>query len=129
MRTKSPWWIVFGSALGLIVGNGPIMQFTFGVLLKPISEEFRWDRATVSSAIVIGLCMTGVITPVVGAAVDRWGVRPIALPSIILFSLAVASLSLVPDSVPLFIALYAVMGIFAAGQNSAHLREVDFREL
>jgi MFS family permease len=117
MRTKSPWWIVFGSALGLIVGNGPIMQFTFGVLLKPISEEFRWDRATVSSAIVIGLCMTGVITPVVGAAVDRWGVRPIALPSIILFSLAVASVSLVPDSVPLFIALYAVMGIFAAGQT------------
>jgi hypothetical protein len=56
MRLRNPWWIVVGSVLGLMVGNGPIMQFTFGVLLKPISDEFRWDRATVSSAIVVGLC-------------------------------------------------------------------------
>jgi MFS family permease len=117
MRMKSAWWIVFGSVLGLIVGNGPIMQFTFGVLLKPISEEFGWDRATVSLAIVVGLCMTGVMTPVVGAVVDRWGIRPVALPAIVLFALAVASVSLVPASVPLFIAMYAVMGIFAAGQT------------
>jgi MFS family permease len=117
MRTRSAWWIVVGSVLGLIVGNGPIMQFTFGVLLKPISEEFRWDRATVSSAIVVGLCVTGLMTPVVGGVVDRWGIRPVALPAIALFALAVASVSLVPASVPLFIALYAVMGIFAAGQT------------
>ena len=117
MRLKKPWWIVVGSVLGLIVGNGPIMQFTFGVLLKPISDEFKWDRATVSSAIVVGLCMTGLMSPVVGAIADRRGIRPIALPAIILFALTVALVSLVPASVPLFIALYAVMGIFAAGQT------------
>jgi MFS family permease len=117
MRLRNPWWIVVGSVLGLMVGNGPIMQFTFGVLLKPISDEFRWDRATVSSAIVVGLCMTGLMTPVVGGIVDRWGIRPIALPAITLFALAVASVSLVPASIPLFIMLYAIMGIFAAGQT------------
>jgi MFS family permease len=117
MSMRNPWWIVVGSVLGLIVGNGPIMQFTFGVLLKPISEEFKWDRATVSSAIVVGLCMTGLMTPVVGGIVDRRGIRPIALPAITLFALAVAAVSLVPASAPLFIALYAVMGIFAAGQT------------
>jgi MFS family permease len=122
MRLKNPWWIVVGSVLGLIVGNGPIMQFTFGVLLKPISEEFKWDRATVSSAIVVGLCMTGLMTPVVGAIVDRRGIRPIALPAITLFALTVALISLVPASVPLFIAAYAVMGIFAAGQTRSFTR-------
>ena len=34
------WWIVFSSVLGLFVGNGPIMEFTFGVLLPPISNGF-----------------------------------------------------------------------------------------
>ena len=114
---KNRWWIVFASVLGLSVGNGSIMQFTFGVLLPPISHEFGWARGTVSSAIVIGLWMTGVATPLVGRLVDRFGVRAVALPAIALFSAATASVALVPASPLVFTALYAVMGLTAAGQT------------
>ena len=114
---NSRWWIVFASVLGLLVGNGPIMQFTFGVLLAPISREFGWNRGTVSSAIVVGLWMTGIATPVVGRWVDRFGIRPVALPAIALFSLATASVALVPASPAAFTALYALMGLGAAGQT------------
>ena len=31
------WWIVFASVLGLLVGNGPVMQFTFGTMLPAVS--------------------------------------------------------------------------------------------
>jgi len=114
---NSRWWIVFASVLGLLVGNGPIMQFTFGVLLAPISREFGWNRGTVSSAIVVGLWMTGIATPFVGRLVDRFGIRPVALPAIALFSLATASVALVPASPAAFTALYALMGLGAAGQT------------
>ena len=82
---RNRWWIVFASVIGLLVGNGPIMQFTFGVLLPPIAREFGWARGTVSSAIVVGLWMTGIATPLVGRLVDRYGIRRVALPAIALF--------------------------------------------
>jgi MFS family permease len=111
------WWIVFASVLGLLVGNGPIMQFTFGVLLPPISREFGWPRGTVSSAIVVGLWMTGIATPLAGRLVDRYGTRAVGLPSIALFSLATASVAFIPASPIAFTALYALMGFTAAGQT------------
>lgn len=114
---RNPWWIVFGCVLGLFVGNGAIMQFTFPVLLKPIGQELGWSRAMVSSAMVFGLLMTGIMTPVVGHLVDRYGIRRIALPAITLFALATAAVSLVPASPTAFVAFYAIMGLFAAGQT------------
>lgn len=117
MSLKNPWWVVFGSVLGLLVGNGAIMQFTFGVLLKPIGEEFGWSRGTVSFAIVVGLICTGLMTPIIGILVDRYGLRRIALPCIVAFSLIVAATSLTPASPAVFVAIYGIMGIAAAGQT------------
>jgi MFS family permease len=114
---NNPWWVVFGSVLGLLVGNGPIMQFTFGVLLTPVSREFGWSRGTVSSAIVTGLWMTALATPLMGRLVDRFGIRAMALPALAVFSLATASVALVPRSPAAFTALYALMGVAAAGQT------------
>ncbi len=114
---NNPWWVVFGSVLGLLVGNGPIMQFTFGILLTPVSREFGWNRGTVSSAIVTGLWMTALATPLMGRLVDRLGIRAVALPALVVFSLATASVALVPASPAAFTALYALMGVAAAGQT------------
>jgi MFS family permease len=116
-RFQNRWWLVFASVLGLLVGNGPIMLFTFGVLLAPVSREFGWNRGTVSSAIVAGLWTTAVATPLFGRLVDRLGIRVVALPAITVFSLTTASVALVPASPAAFTALYALMGLAAAGQT------------
>jgi MFS family permease len=114
---KRRWWIVVASVLGLLVGNGPVMQFTFGTLLSPITHEFGWSRGLVSSAMVVGLWMTGLATPIVGRLADRFGIRAVALPGITLFALATASVAFVPASPAAFTALYALMGLGAAGQT------------
>jgi len=51
---KKPWWVVFGSIVGLMVGNGPIVFFTFGLFLGPVTREFGWDRGTFSSTLLVG---------------------------------------------------------------------------
>lgn len=117
IRGRSVWWSVFAAVMGLIVGNGPVMQFSFGVFLKPLVEELKSDRATVSTALLVGLVFTGVCTPVAGRLVDRFGVRGVALTAIPLLSLAMASLALIPANLGAFIAAYAVAGIVAAGQT------------
>ena len=120
---RGRWWIVFASVLGLLVGNGPIMQFTFGTLLPSVSREFGWSRGMVSSAMVAGLWTTGIATPIVGRLVDRFGIRSVALPAIVLFSLGTASVALTPASPVAFTALYALMGLGGSRSNSVDLRE------
>ena len=111
------WWIVFASMLALLVGNGPVMQFTMGTLLPPITREFGWSRGVVSSAMVTGLWMTALATPFLGRLVDRFGIRAVALPAIALFSLATAAAGLAPASPMALTAVYAFMGVGAACQT------------
>ncbi len=116
-RISSPWWVVFGSLLGLIVGNGPVMQFTFGVFLKPISQDMGWDRGTISLALNAGLILTGITTPFVGRLMDKYGIRVIAVPAALMFALCTAAVSLTDTSPIYFILMYSLMGIFAVGQT------------
>ena len=37
--SSSQWPVVIASAIALVVGNGPVLLFTFGVFLKPIAEQ------------------------------------------------------------------------------------------
>jgi cyanate permease len=59
---KSAWWVVFGSVLGLTVGNVTVLQFSTSVLMKPIIEESGWNRGMMSVAFVAVLaCATWLI--------------------------------------------------------------------
>lgn len=109
--------MVFAAVLGNFVGNGPLLQFSFGVFVKPLSQAFATDRATISSAVLVGFVVTGLCTPVAGRLIDRRGVRAIVLPGIVLFALSIAALGLVPQAPLPFIVMYGVAGIFAAAQS------------
>ena len=114
---SSPWWVVVGSLLGLTVGNGPVMQFTFGVFVKPLSEALNTDRGAISGALLAGLVATGIATPFIGRLIDRHGIRRISLPAIVLFSLGMAAMGLLVQSPAALIARYALCGIVASGQT------------
>jgi hypothetical protein len=45
------WWVVFATVCGLVVGAGPVNVFTFGVFLKPITEDLGLSRAAFSAAL------------------------------------------------------------------------------
>ncbi|TAL76947.1 MAG: MFS transporter [Burkholderiaceae bacterium] len=117
MKFLNRWWVVVGSVFGLLVGNGPIMQFTFGVFLLPLGKEFGWSRSSTSLALAIGLTVTAIFVPIAGRLVDRYGIRVVTLASITLFSLALASVAFFATTLTSFIIIYAIMGIGAAGQT------------
>jgi predicted MFS family arabinose efflux permease len=113
---RSGWFVVVGSAMALIVGNGPVLLFTFGVFLKPIVQETGWNRGTMSLGIAIGLTVAGLATPIVGRLIDRWGVQRVTLIAITLFAASVAAISLTRASIVVFILLYGISGLL----SSAH---------
>jgi predicted MFS family arabinose efflux permease len=94
-----------------------VMQFTFGVFMKPLLGAFATDRGTISLALTLGLVMTGLCTPIAGRLVDRYGIRAVLLPGITLFAVLTACLGLLSFNPASFIAIYALMGAAAAAQT------------
>jgi MFS family permease len=117
-RDHAGWLVVLGSTLALIVGNGPIILFTFGVLLQPISAEFGWQRSVLASAVVVSHIAGAVMMPFVGTLVDRFGVKRIALPAIVMFALATACGGLLGASPTAFVLLYGFLGLVGAGHST-----------
>ena len=73
-RVYHGWWIVLASMLALSVGGG-VYWHGFGVFFLPLSREFSTSRAALSGAVSISQLEGGLLGPVGGYLVDRYGPR------------------------------------------------------
>ncbi len=87
---RNRWWVVVATVLGLIVGAGPINVFAFGVFLKPITAELGVSRGLFSSALTLHAVVSAIMCPIYGWMIDRWGVRRVMLPSLVLYVIGIA---------------------------------------
>jgi MFS family permease len=112
------WWVVFASLCGLVVSPGPISIFSFGVFLKPVTEELGIARGVFSSALLINGVAVAVSSAVVGWLIDRYGVRRVMIPGILLFAVVVACYGLMQSS-PLILVfvIFAFTGFFGGVQT------------
>ena len=68
---RNRWWVVFATICGLLVGAGPINVFTFGVFLKPITEDLGLSRGAFSAALTFHAAIAAIVLPLIGWLVDR----------------------------------------------------------
>lgn len=68
-------------------------SYTTGLFMEPLAREFHWGRAQISAGLVITSLLTIPFSPLVGAMIDRWGSRRLAIPGTILAIAAIASFS------------------------------------
>ena len=113
---QNRWWVVVGAFLGLIVNQGAITFYAFAIFLKPVSEDLGVSRGTLSSAVGLLLAVFAIFVPVMGSVMDRFGVRTVLLPMIVLVALATAALSLLTASPWILYPLFATQGLFATCQ-------------
>jgi MFS family permease len=121
------WWVVLVAGVGLSLSYGPIIVTTFGVFLKPLSQEFGWSRAEVSLAFSLSiLAMTGV-GPLIGRLVDRLGARRVIVLSVLIFGLGVISFDFLSASLWHFYAIYLVIGVAGSGTTPVPYSQVIAR--
>lgn len=72
------WWIVGASFIILFYGGG-IVHYGFTAIFEPIVEEMGWSYTQVSAAASLRGFEMGLLAPVVGLLIDRWGPRRLAL--------------------------------------------------
>jgi MFS family permease len=113
------WVIVAVAFLAVAVSFGPVIVFTFGLFLRPISEEFGWTRGEVSLAFSVAALTVSAVSPLIGRLTDRFGARPVVLVCASVYSAAFASLSWLSAALPQLYATYFVIGL--AGNGATQL--------
>src|SRR5690349_2900401 len=53
-----------------------------GALILPLTKEFGWDTAEISSALAIRLILFGLMAPFAAAFIERYGVRRVVLTAV-----------------------------------------------
>ncbi len=71
-------WVVLACAMGIIaISSGT--RFSFGVILKPLTEQFGWDRTSVAFMASISVLVSGLLQPGLGWLVDWRGLGYVVL--------------------------------------------------
>lgn len=118
-ETPRGWLIVLASMVGVAVGLSPVPFYTIGMFAPELSKAFGWSFASMMGSIGVQSAVVMVSGPLAGFAVDRWGARPVAVVSLLLFGICFMSLALSNGSLLLYYAQWGVMSVLGAGTLSA----------
>ena len=108
------WWVVIACAL-INFYLGGVFFYGFTAFFNPIVEEFGWTYAAVSFAFSIRGFEAGILAPVLGIFVDKFGPRRLLLFGVIVVGLAFLLLSHIQS----LKAFYITFAILAIGSSAA----------
>jgi MFS family permease len=111
------WPLVLACAIGF--SFNAVASNAIGLFIAPLSSEFGWSRTEITAGLSLTAFLSAPFAPVLGAAIDRWGVRRLALPSIVLTAFAVASFGLATGSIAQWLALWVIYAFLSLAVNSA----------
>ena len=78
-NTYFGWFVVAGCVLvSFGVAGG---QFSLGVFLKPMTEEFGWSRGSLSLAFALTFMISVLLRPLAGYLADRYSPKPPCFPA------------------------------------------------
>jgi MFS family permease len=103
------WWVLAATSMIHLWGAGAF-YYSFTVFFNPIVEEFGWSYAATSFAASLRNVEGGIISPLIGAAADRWGARRLLMLGAVMTGLGFVLLSRI-DSLWTFYAFFIFISI------------------
>ena len=114
------WKVLLAGVIGVACGASPIPFNVIGFTVEPLIAEFGWSRTQILLPITIFGVLASLLAPFFGYLADRFGVRPVALWSLLAFGLAFAAVSLTPSgpgALPIYYGLWVVIGLVGIGST------------
>ena len=110
------WWIV-GSGFIVNTFNGALVFHSFGAYVVLLEQDFGWSQATFGLAFALQRVESGLLGPIEGWAIDRFGPRRVMMVGLVIFALGFLALSQINSILTfylayLLIALGSVLGSF-----------------
>ena len=105
------WPLVATAFVGLSLTN--IIGYSTGLVIEPITAEFGWTRTEIMSGYMLAALLSIPLSPLVGALIDKYGVRRLSLPGIVMTCCAMAAIGLADGSVVQWLMLWGLYGLLA----------------
>lgn len=112
------WRVVLAACFGVMAGFGSLFVYTFAVFVKPLGAEFGWSREAISNGFGLAAITLGLVSPLLGHWLDRFGPRRIILACMTVFGCSIASLALLHSKWQFYVTCI-LLG--AVGNGAAHL--------
>src|SRR5580692_10758861 len=109
------WSVVAAAFTGVMVSFAPIVPYTFSLFLNPLHAAFGWKREAIGGTFALAAITVALVSPGIGLLLDRLPPRRIILPSIVVFAVALASLSRLGPNIRQFYVTFFVLGLVANG--------------
>ncbi|MGE8133968.1 MFS transporter [Novosphingobium subterraneum] len=117
--SSAGWVVVAASMVGLAMGLSPLPFYTIGMFAPELQREFGWSFAALMGSITVQSVVVMGTGPVAGFAVDRYGAKPVALISLLLFGLTYMSLGLSGGNIWVYYGQWVLMSTLGAGTLTA----------
>jgi MFS transporter, OFA family, oxalate/formate antiporter len=111
------WKVLLAGFLGTMCGASPLPFNVLGFLFQPLEAEFGWNVQQVSIGITIFGITASLLAPVFGWLADRYGVRKVAIWSLVGFILSFSSLYFTPPTLMGFYFLWLLVGLVGIGST------------
>ncbi|EKE67309.1 MFS transporter [Oceanibaculum indicum] len=109
---RQGWILVLTLASAQLVSWGSLF-YSFSLFVVPMEQDLGWSRASINGALSIGLLVSGLTALPVGIAIDRGRARLVMTIGSLLGA-AVLAIWAVTDSIFVFYAIWALMGMALA---------------
>ena len=107
-NTFPGWFVLAGCVLVMFgVAGG---QFSFGVFLKPMTEDFGWSRGTLSLAFGLTFMLSGLLRPAAGYLADRYSPKAAALCGVLVMGAMLLFVPFIDNLLQLFL-IFTVMSV------------------
>jgi MFS family permease len=103
-------WVIVAVTF-VTMAIGVTARTSFSLLFPPILEEFNWERGVTAGAFSFGFLVSGVLSPLIGRMMDRFGPRAVMELGVVLMGggLLLAPLTTQPWH------LYLTIGVLVGG--------------
>ncbi|WP_339693582.1 MFS transporter [uncultured Parasphingorhabdus sp.] len=116
------WKVLFASVLGVACGASPLPFNVIGFTVEPLIAEFGWTRTQILMPITIFGIIASLLAPFFGSLADKYGVRKVALYSLLAFGVSFGMISLTPtaqvtSTLYIYYALWVLVGLVGIGST------------
>lgn len=109
--------IVVSCGVGMYFGVGIFLVYSFGVFIKPISDDTGWDRTHIAAAIAPAALLIGMMSPLVGAATDRFGPRRVLVISSLGLATGLVGIGVASSNLTAFVVAVLAASILGSAQT------------
>ena len=106
-------WYIVASAAGLQLLSGLLWMQSYGAYVVLLQEDFGWSKTMVAGAFALARVESGVLGPLQGWLVDRFGPKIILTIGILLFGIGFVSFS----SINSLLGFYLSFALIAVGSS------------